>query len=141
MELRSKRFSVASEGRLEVLNVTPELKAAVAELEATDGLVLASTPHTSAALSTNEYDEPLLEDMIATFTDLVPPNDGYFHDLEHIREGEAPNAHAHLISAMIKRPVLLLLEQGELGLGTWEEVLFFELCGPRKREVEVTVLE
>jgi secondary thiamine-phosphate synthase enzyme len=140
MEVRTKRFSVTSEDRLEVLNVTPEVEAAVADLEAADGLVVASTPHTSAALSTNEYEEALVEDMIATFTDLVPPNDGYFHDLEHVRAGEAPNAHAHLLSAMIKRPVLLVLERGDLGLGGWEEVLFFELCGPRERHVEVTVL-
>jgi thiamine phosphate synthase YjbQ (UPF0047 family) len=42
---------------------------------------------------------------------------------------------------MIKRPVLTLLQDGELDLGTWEEVMFYELCGPREREVDVVVLD
>ena len=106
-----------------------------------DGLVYVSTPHTSAALSTNEYEEKLLSDMIDKFKEIAPPDDGYYHDLDHITAGEQPNAHAHLLSAMIKRPVLLLLEEGELDLGSWEEVMFFELCGPRTRTINVTVLQ
>lgn len=41
---------------------------------------------------------------------------------------------------MIKRPVLLVLRDGELDLGTWEEVMFFELCGPRERTITTTIL-
>lgn len=141
MEIRTRQFSVASERRFEALNVTPEVEATLEELETTDGLVYVSTPHTSAALSTNEYEEKLLSDMISKFKELVPPDDGYYHDIDHITAGEQPNAHAHLISAMIKRPVLLLLEEGDLDLGTWEEVMFFELCGPRERDVSVTALQ
>jgi secondary thiamine-phosphate synthase enzyme len=141
MEIRTKQFTVESADRFEVLNVTSEVEATLEELGATDGLVYASTPHTSAALSTNEFEEKLLLDMIDKFKELVPPDDGYYHDLDHITAGEQPNAHAHLISAMIKRPVLLLLEEGDLDLGTWEEVMFFELCGPRERNVAVTTLQ
>jgi secondary thiamine-phosphate synthase enzyme len=141
MEIRQRSFGVETGDRFEVHNVTPEVEASLAELGATDGLVYVSTPHTSAALSTNEHEEKLLDDMIETFTRLVPPDDGYAHDRDHVEAGEQPNAHAHLISAMIKRPVLLVLRDGVLDLGTWEEVLFFELCGPRERAVDVTVLE
>jgi secondary thiamine-phosphate synthase enzyme len=141
MELQKKQFSIQSDRRFEILNVSPEVEASIDELGVTDGLVYVSTPHTSAALSTNEYEEKLLDDMIDKFKELAPPDEGYYHDLDHITEGEQPNAHAHLISAMIKRPVLLLLEAGELNLGTWEEVMFFELCGPRERNVDVTVLQ
>jgi secondary thiamine-phosphate synthase enzyme len=141
MELQTTRFSIESERRFEILNVSSGVEEAIEELGATDGLVYASTPHTSAALSTNEFEEKLLDDMIDKFKEIAPPDEGYYHDLDHITAGEQPNAHAHLISAMIKRPVLLLLEAGELNLGTWEEVMFFELCGPRERNVKVTVLQ
>jgi secondary thiamine-phosphate synthase enzyme len=141
MELQTRQFSIESDRRFEILNVSPEVEAAIEDLGVSDGLVYVSTPHTSAALSTNEYEEKLLDDMIDKFKELAPPDEGYYHDLDHITAGEQPNAHAHLISAMIKRPVLLLLEDGELNLGTWEEVMFFELCGPRERNVDVTVLQ
>lgn len=141
MEIQREWFSIESSDRFEILNVSPEIEETLEELGVTDGLVYVSTSHTSAALSTNEYEEKLLEDMIDKFKELVPPDDGYYHDRDHIAAGEQPNAHAHLISALIKRPVLLLLEDGDLDLGTWEKVMFFELCGPRERTINVTSLQ
>jgi secondary thiamine-phosphate synthase enzyme len=141
MEIRTERVRVETGDRFEILNLTSDVRAAVERLDATDGLAYVSTPHTSAAVSTNEYERKLLRDMIETFTDLVPPDDGYHHDIDHVEAGEQPNAHAHLIAAMIDRPVLSPVRDGELGFGTWENVLFFELCGPRRRTVEVTLLQ
>lgn len=141
MRIRKKSFSIETSARFDIQNVSPEVTAAIEELGAEDGLVWASTPHTSAALSTNEFEEKLLFDMKRRFMQLAPPDDGYYHDIDHINRGEQPNAHAHILSAMIKRPVLTLLQDGELDLGTWEEIMFFELCGPREREVDVVVLD
>jgi len=141
MRIRKKSFSIETSDRFDIRNVSPEVTAAIEEIGAEDGLVWASTPHTSAALSTNEFEEKLLFDMKRRFMELTPPDDGYYHDTDHINRGEQPNAHAHMLSAMIKRPVLTLLQGGELDLGTWEEIMFFELCGPREREVDVVVLD
>jgi secondary thiamine-phosphate synthase enzyme len=141
MELTTNQFRISSSRRFEILNVTPEVEATLEEAGVRDGLVYVSTPHTSAALSTNEHEEKLLEDMVDWFKQLAPPDEGYYHDLDHITAGEQPNAHAHLLSAMLDTPVLLLLRDGELDLGTWEEVMFFELCGPRERAIEVTILQ
>lgn len=139
MELSTTGFTVESTSRFEIRDVSPEVEAAVESLPATDGLVYVTMPHTSAALATNEYETKLVDDMIDTFTGLVPPDDGYDHDVDHIEAGEQPNAHAHLIAAMIDQPVLVVLRDGELELGTWEAVMFFELCGPRERRIDVTV--
>lgn len=141
MELRTSQFEVSSSRRFEILNVTAEVEATLEEEGVRDALIYVSTPHTSAALSTNEYEEKLLEDMVDWFKQLAPPDEGYYHDLDHITAGEQPNAHAHLLSAVLDRSVLLVVRDGELDLGTWEEVMFFELCGPRDRTVEVTVLQ
>jgi secondary thiamine-phosphate synthase enzyme len=141
MRIRRQTVSVETTGRFDILNVTPEVTAAVEELGAESGLVWVSTPHTSAALSTNEFEEKLLFDMKRRFMELAPPDDGYYHDTDHINRGEQPNAHAHVLSAMLKRPVLTLLEESELDLGTWEAVMLYEFCGPREREVDVVVLD
>lgn len=140
MQIRSERFSIETEDRFEIVNVTPDIKTTLEGLGTEDGLVLVSTPHTSAALSTNEYDEGLVEDMVDKFRELVPPDAGYAHDVDHLNAGEQPNAHAHLLSGLVKRPVLLVRDSGQLGLGTWEAVLFFEFCGPRRRQIEVALL-
>lgn len=141
MQIHRRSFTVESTDRFDIRDVTPEVAAAVEDIGVEDGVVWASTPHTSAALSTNEFEEKLLFDMKQHFMDLVPPDDGYYHDADHINRGEQPNAHAHIISAMIKRPVFTLLRDGDLDLGSWEAVMIFELCGPREREVDVVVLQ
>lgn len=141
MQIHERSVTVESADRFDVRDVTPEVAAAIEDIDVEEGVVWASTPHTSAALSTNEFEEKLVFDMKQQFMKLVPPDDGYYHDVDHISNGEQPNAHAHIISAMIKRPVFTLLRDGELDLGTWEAVLLFELCGPREREVDVVVLE
>lgn len=141
METTRRSFSISTTDRFEIRNVTAGVEDALAELSASDGLVYVSTPHTSAALSTNEFEEKLVDDMLDTLADLVPPNDGYYHDLDHVRAGEEPNAHAHILSAMIDRSVFAVLQDGRMQLGTWEEILFYEFCGPRDRTIEVTLLE
>ncbi len=141
MRIHERTVTVESSDRIDIRDVTPEVTAAVEEIGVGDGVVWVSTPHTSAALGTNESEERLLFDMEQQFTDLVPPDDGYYHDVGHIEEGEQPNAHAHILSTMLDRPVVALLRDGDLDLGTWEAVLLFEFCGPREREVDIVVLE
>jgi secondary thiamine-phosphate synthase enzyme len=139
MQIDEADFEIETGDVFDIQNVTPQVEAAIDGLGTENALVFISTPHTSAALSTNEYEEKLLYDMMDFFSELAPPDAGYAHDIDHYERDEQPNAHAHILSAMIKRPVLLMLREGELSLGTWEEITFYEFCGPRTRTVEVAV--
>jgi len=141
MQIHERTVSIESDGRFDVSDITPEVTAAIEEMTVDDGIAWVSTPHTSAALTMNEPEEKLLWDMQQYFIEHVPPNDGYFHDLDHIERGEQPNAHAHIIASMIDTDVLTLIRDGDLDMGTWEAYLFFELCGPREREVDIRVIE
>ncbi len=141
MELHTQGFQIDSEERLEVRVITPEVKAAVEESDVTDGMVVVSTGHTTIAISTNEAEERLLQDLIEKYARLVPPDDWYFHDQHHIDTDTQRNAYGHILSSMVKRPVLLVLQDGELDMGTFEEVLFFEFDGPRERGIDVTIME
>jgi secondary thiamine-phosphate synthase enzyme len=140
MQITNDGFEIETDDVFDIQSVTPQVGSIIEKIDAEDGLVYASTPHTSAALSTNEYETKLLYDMVDFFSELVPPDAGYAHDIDHYERNEQPNAHAHILSAMIKRPVLLVLQNGELNLGSWEEIMFYELCGPRTRTVDVAVL-
>lgn len=141
MQITAREFTVETEDRIEIRDVTPEVEAAVADAGATDGLVCARTGHTSAALTTNEGEERLLQDMLETYTDLVPPGEWYFHDQHHVDTESQRNAFGHILSSMVRRPVVLVLDGGDLRTGTYEDVLFVEFDGPRERTVDVAVLE
>ncbi|RQG93573.1 secondary thiamine-phosphate synthase enzyme YjbQ [Natrarchaeobius chitinivorans] len=141
MELETSSFKVSTDDRVELRKITDRVEDAIDESDAGDGLVFVSTPHTTVALFTNEYEKRLTQDIIDFFGEYVPPEGGYLHDRHHVATETQPNAHAHIITSMVHTPVLALLQDGTLQLGQWEDVLFFDLDGPSTRTVRVTILE
>ena len=139
MEITKRSFEVETTGRFEIENVTGDVESAIEDAGITDGLVHVYSSHTTAVVSTNEFEERLLDDMIEKFHEFAPPEDGYTHDRHHYATDTQPNAHAHIICAMLKNTVLMPLIDGELDLGTWEEVMFFEVDGPNTRTINVAI--
>ena len=73
---------------------------------------------------------------------LAPESDKYLHNDLHLRDvppDEPINAHSHLIAMTLNNSEVIPIMNGKLALGTWQSVLFFELDGPRKRNVLVQV--
>ena len=140
MDIDTVELELETDERIEWHIITEDVEAALADEGVDTGLVFVRTGHTSAALTTNEPEENLLEDLKRVYTDLVPPDDWYFHDQHHLDTDSQRNAFGHALSSLIRRPVLLVLEDGALRMGTYEEILFLEFDGPRPRSIDVTVL-
>jgi secondary thiamine-phosphate synthase enzyme len=141
MDLATETFVVESSDRTEINVVTDRVAAAVADTGVENGLAVVDTGHTTAAVATNEAEERLLRDILEKFTDLVPPEEWYFHDQHHIDTDSQRNAWGHIVSAMVRGPVVTVIEDGDLRMGTYEDVMVFEFDGPRRRTIEVTTLE
>ena len=141
MNIRTETFEIETSDRIEFHNVMDDVERQLEQWEATNGLVHVRTGHSSAALTMNEPEARLLQDMLYAYTDLIPPDDWYFHDQHHINTDSQRNAFGHILSSMIRRPVVLILEDGELRTGTYEEILFLEFDGPRPRTFEVSLLD
>jgi secondary thiamine-phosphate synthase enzyme len=140
MDLVTETFIVESQDRTEIRVVTDRVADAVAETGAENGIVLVDTGHTTAAVMTNEAEERLLRDIPEKFLDLVSPEEWYFHDQHHVDTDTQRNAWGHIVSAMVRGPVTIVLEGGDLRTGTHEDVMVFEFDGPRERTIDVTVL-
>ena len=126
-------FSVRTPGRTSFINVTSEVRDAVRELGVTNGAVLVYVPHTTAAVTINESADPdVATDIDAALSRLVPHSGPYRH-----AEG---NSDGHIKSSLVGCSETLLVEDGELVLGTWQGVFFCEFDGPRTRNVHVGVL-
>lgn len=125
MELR-----VSTEDRIDVVDVTDRIEAEIQSIER--GLCTVFVEHTTAAVSINEAEPRLLEDVEAFVAELSAP-EGWRHDA---LDG---NADAHLRSSVLGRDVSVPVRGGELALGTWQSILLIECDGPRERSVSVTV--
>jgi len=114
---------VRSEQREQMIDVTE----AVARLakDVKTGVIWLHCPHTTAALTIQENSDPALrQDYLEHLARLVP-QPGFRHD-----EG---NADAHIKSSLIGTTQPVLVEEGQLVLGTWQAIYLVELDGPRSR--------
>lgn len=128
-----KTITLQTTHKTEVISVTAQLADLIGEVQ--EGLAYFSTPHTTAALFLCEDDAELREDIIKTAEQMYAP----LRPFKHIRNNN-PNTEAHLFSAMMGTSVVVAISGGKLDLGTYQNLLFVELDGPKKREIRCKVI-
>ena len=127
-----KEITVRTGRRTELLNITAEVRQAVAALGIRDGSATVFVPHTTAGVTINENADPdVPRDMLMALDKAIPWQDRYRH-----LEG---NSAAHVKSSLVGASETVLVEAGNLVLGTWQSLFFCEFDGPRTRNVLVKV--
>ena len=142
MPIINKFIELETEAGINIHNLTPKIEAIIANTSIKNGQVIVFVRHTTTALAINEYEVRLLEDLKNHFHKLSPPAAKYLHNDLHLRDvppDEPINAHSHLIAMMLNNSETIPIVDGKLALGTWQSVLFFELDGPRRRNVLIQI--
>jgi secondary thiamine-phosphate synthase enzyme len=140
MKAFSGSFTLQSEERTEVSDITKQVRDAMQQFPVTNGIALINTLHTTCALFVNEYQAALIDDLKGLMDRLVPERGGYRHDDPRYSDCERGNGHSHLRAALLGRSVAVGISDGDLVLGRFQSVIFAELDGPRKREISVQVV-
>ena len=126
------RFEVRTGEREQLVDITPEVRRAVADAGVRDGVVHLWSLHTTCALTVNEGADPdVARDIVVALRALFPRAGDYHH-----AEG---NSDSHLKVLVTGPGQTLLVEAGELVLGTWQKVFLAEWDGPRTRTVAYRV--
>ncbi len=129
-----KEILVKTGKRIELVDVTSEIQEIVSKSGVKDGLCVVYSPHTTAALIITENADPSVQrDIITKLSKMIPENEGYTH-----LEG---NSDAHIKSAVIGNSRTVIVKGGQLLLGVWEGLMFFEGDGPRSRKLFVKIIE
>jgi secondary thiamine-phosphate synthase enzyme len=131
-----EQISVRTKGIGHFAEITRDIDAAVQRAAVTEGIALVRSRHTTAAITCNEPDTRLHEDMKDAVYATFPIERRY----RHIEEGPE-NVVAHLATAMLfGESTWLPVREGRLDLGTWQHVYLVEMYEPRLRQVDVAVL-
>lgn len=128
---------------INLLDVTPRVRELLAESGIRAGFVTLTTRHTTTALTVNENEARLLEDVRRYFARLVPADAPYLHNDIHLRgcpPDEPLNAHAHILALLLGSSEVIPVVEGELHLGRWQSVLLVELDGPRERTMSLQLV-
>lgn len=126
------RLHVRTTARNQLVDITTQVRAAIRDAGLANGLVHLWSLHTTCALTVNEGADPdVATDMAAFMGKLVPQHAGFRHS-----EG---NSDSHIKTSIFGPGLTLLVEAGELVLGTWQHVFLAEWDGPRNRQIALLV--
>ena len=128
-----KTLQVRTGSRIQFLDITDQVRNAIADSGVQAGMAVVYVPHTTAGVTINEAADPsVVEDITAQLSQLVPYKASYKHS-----EG---NSDAHIKTTIVGSSVHLIVSDGAPVLGTWQGIFFCEFDGPRTRKVHVQVL-
>ncbi len=128
-------FKVKTTRHTSIVNITSSVREIVSKSGVKDGVCVVYVPHTTACVFINEAADPdVVRDITYALEKIVPWNDPNY---EH---GEG-NSAAHIRSAVIGNSRMVIIDNGELVLGTWEGIFLGEFDGPRERKVYVKILK
>ncbi len=124
---------------IDLVVLTDQVKQFVAQSGLSQGLLVISTQHTTSAVAINEKCSALKKDLITFLQKLAPSSEKYEHN--KIASDGRDNAHSHLLGFLMSHSETITVSEGKLNLGTWQDVFFIELDGPRlQRQVHLTLI-
>jgi secondary thiamine-phosphate synthase enzyme len=139
-----RELKVSTARSFEVCDITDTVCSVVRASGVGEGLVVITSLHTTCALSVNENEERLFEDIRNFFLKLASPEGSYRHNDLHLRVNIPPdepeNAHAHLIGMLLGNSETVTVHSGSPVLGRYQSILLLEMDGPRERTLAVQVL-
>jgi secondary thiamine-phosphate synthase enzyme len=128
------QIRVRSDERNQMIVITRQLQEVVERSGVKEGVLVAQSMHTTAALTINENADPdVVHDLLAKAGRLIPKDESYYRHAEG-------NSDSHLKTSFFGPSLSVLISDGRLVLGTWQGIFLCEFDGPRERRVAVQIL-
>ena len=134
MTVITKAIKINSKGENDMVDITDQTLKAIQESKLKDGIVTVFVSGSIGAITTIEYEPGLRSDFPKMLNRIVPRNIDYEHD----KTWHDGNGHSHVRASLIGPSLTIPFKDGNLILGTWQQIVFFEL-DTRSRERTITI--
>jgi secondary thiamine-phosphate synthase enzyme len=132
-----QRIVRSSGSETEIFDLTDEVSEIVARSGIRDGLLNLFVPGSTASLTTIEYEPGAVSDLLEAIEKIAPRDSVYRHN-ERWGDG---NGFSHVRAALLGPSLTVPLTNGELLLGTWQQIILCDFDNkPRQRQVVVTAI-
>lgn len=138
MSVKTIPIRLDMRGNTQIENITKRVQEAVAETGLKAGIATVFIRHTTASVMLIEDEPGIRADTKAIWDRLIPDDARWEHNTRNPGED---NAHSHLRGHLQGPSVTIPFTDGELLLGTWQQIVVVDFdTRPRKRDLVVQVV-
>jgi secondary thiamine-phosphate synthase enzyme len=121
--VKTKKIEVKTKGNCDIVDITGDVGAAVAECGVREGTVTVFNVGSTAGITTTEYEPGLVDyDIKAAFERMAPRDARY----EHEETWHDDNGHSHVRAAVLGPSLSVPVVDKELALGTWQQIILVD---------------
>ena len=121
----------------DICDITPKIQQLIKESQIQNGNVNATMVGSTGSLTTIEFETGVIEDLKRAINRIAPPELEY----EHEKAWHDGNGHSHVQAALLGPSIVLPIRNGQLILGTWQQVVAINHDnGSRSRTIETTII-
>lgn len=137
MAVKTNSISLTTRGDGDIHDITDQIARQVSQSGLQNGTVTVFCPSSTSALTTIEYESGALSDLRRLFDEIVPQNREYAHNARW-HDG---NGHSHVRAALLGPSLTIPFVDGDLTLGTWQQVIYVDFDNrPRQRKLVVQLV-
>lgn len=128
---------ISTKGYTDCHNITKEVQEAVSASGVKSGIVTVFIPGSTAGLTTIEYEEGAVSDLVEAIERLIPQGIQYKHD----KKWGDGNGFSHVRASFLGPSITVPLVNGELQLGTWQQIMLIDFDNrSRNRKYLISIL-
>ena len=130
MELH--QINIKTSKREEIIDITDQIQQTIKDSSVQEGYCHIFILHTTAGITINENaDRNVKIDFLDILGRLIPRSGDYLHS-----EG---NSDSHVKASLVGFSQNILIQGGQMLLGTWQGLWFCEFDGPRSRKIVIAL--
>lgn len=129
-------LEISTKGNNDVINITDLVQAEIRKSGKKEGFCFLFVPHSTCGLTTIEFEPGVVDDLKEVLEKIIPTRPDYKHNQAW---GDG-NAQAHLRAAFLKPDLVIPFENGQLQLGTWQQIVLIDFdVRPRTRNIIIKI--
>jgi secondary thiamine-phosphate synthase enzyme len=140
LRVHGETFTVETEDRIHLVDLTERVMGLVRKLRIREGIVHLFSMHTTCTVFINEFQTALLVDIKKFLESVVARDAEWLHNDPQHSDCDRMNADSHLRAMILGHSLTLQVSGGEVVLGQWQRILMAELDGPRSRTLRLSVM-
>ncbi len=123
MAVITKQIKISSKSENDIIDITEQVADAISESGISNGTITVFVSGSTGAITTIEYEPGLVNDFPEMLSRIAPDDINYEHE-QRCHDG---NGRSHVKASLVGPSLTVPFKDGQLLLGTWQQIVFLEL--------------